>query len=234
VADPLKFERGVLKFEAVQLDPVEQTSEVKVFDLDCDPPPVGTQSDYNPKLQVPPVFQPRFLQQSELAQLLEGARQPGETSLSSATLLAALADAWKFKTFDIDLSKIPDDWEAPVPCFITSIRFYTVGNTFEVTARAARDVTLGGEAFPAGDTVATFRIWRPLYYQFIRRFTWNPKCCPGVPEQIRGEERTDAFYPGKPDFKFEDVPPGWFKGKNKFKLELRLEYTRPRPRDRDD
>ncbi len=180
------------------------------------------------------MFQPRFLQRSELDRLLEGARQPGETSLSSATLLQELADAWKFKTFDVDLLQIPEDWQSPVPCFVASVRFYAQGDSFEVTARTARDVTLGGEAHPAGDTVASFRIWRPRYYQFIRRFTWNPKCCPGLPEQTRMEDRSETFFPGKPKFKFEDVPPGWLLGKDKFKIDLRREYYPPRLRDEDD
>jgi hypothetical protein len=53
-------------------------------------------------------------------------------------------------------------------------------------------VTHGTETFPAGDTVATFRISSPISYQFVRRYTWNPQCCSGTATS-RGDDRSEIF-----------------------------------------
>jgi hypothetical protein len=80
---------------------------------------------------------------------------------------------------------------------VTSVRYFPVYAVYEVVARTRREIILGGELYKVDDTVATFRIWKPLSYYFVRRFAWNPECCPGTPPRTRGDERSEEYGPGR-------------------------------------
>lgn len=225
--DKRTFTRGSVSFEAIKASE-ERLPEEKVLLVSCAPTPRGSRTRYNPNLKCGPQFQPGFLQRSERDRLVEAAKRPGEAALTTDVLLKDIGDAMRFEVYDIDLSKIPADWENIVACYDVSISFYVEGDNWEVTAKATADITLAGETYPAGDTLATFRIWAPRYYQFIRRFAWNPECCGGTATQ-RGPEYSNTWWPGKEDWGWQ-LPDDWKLQPFTPKFKLDMPHFSPSPK----
>lgn len=195
-AVPKYLERGALAFEATELIARQVGPLHELFRVDCDPPPEGMVTTFSPPLEIAVVIEPGHLQQSELGRMLEGARTPGDVPLTADALIGELATDWRFDRVPIDLSQIPQEWRRRSLCYLTSVRYFATYAVYEVVARTRQQVTLGGEVYRTDDTVATFRLWKPLCYYFVRHFTWNPRCCPGTPPRIRADERSPEHGPG--------------------------------------
>lgn len=104
-----EFQRGKIRFENIFIA-TGNGRAVAMFELDCSPPPTGTERNYNYGKKAGPSFQPLFLQQHEMPALISGAQIPNET-LDSAGVLKAIADAFLYTVLDIDDSKIPANWK---------------------------------------------------------------------------------------------------------------------------
>jgi len=212
--------RGTATFDAVRLAE-EQLPEENVMVLSCAPAPAGSRTRFNPNLKAAPRLDPAFIQQSEITRLRTASKTPAETAEPSmATILADVASAMGFKTWDVDLGRIPAGWNAVVGCFDVTIASIVVGFRWEVTVKSSVDITSNGETFPAGDAIAIFRIWVPKYDYFVRHFRWNPACCNGT-ARTREDEVSDTWYPDAPPSL--ELPPNWgwdWKPKLKYKFDV--------------
>jgi hypothetical protein len=209
---PGPLERGALYFEAVELIERQTGQHHEIFRVDCMPPPEGMMTTFSPPPEIRPVVEPGHLQQSEINRLLEGARAAGAPPLTTDALITDLLADWRFNRVAVEFDRIPERWRRRSLCYITSVRYFAVYAVYEVVARTRQQITLGGELYKTDDTVATFRIWKPLSYYFVRCFIWNPACCPGTPPRTRGAQYTEEYGPGA-RAKFEFDP---------FKIEVRL------------
>jgi hypothetical protein len=213
--------RGNASFEAVKTGELRPPEE-RIKLVSCAPPPRGSITRFNPELKAAPRFDPAFLQQSEVTRLQAACKIAGDAADPSiATILAHIAAEMKFAAFDIDLGRLPAEWDEVVSCFDVTVASIVIFHRWEVTAKATAAVTVGGETYPAGDTLAAFHILVPRWQRFIRHFKWNPACCAGTPTE-RADELTDRWFPDKAD-KFE-LPPNWkptdeYKPKSGYKFE---------------
>lgn len=202
------YTRGAVEFEVKELpNTTELSQEEKVFEVSCAPPPKGTIARFNPTLKIGPQVVKDFLQADESNRLQQGAKKAGEASVSVDTILAELGAAVGFRTLDIDLKGIDPTWEQPVACFTTTVTYVVEGSTWEVTAKTTTGMASGGATYPAGDAIADFRVWVPKRYKFIRRYRWNPDCCPALPGPDRNHASDESGW-----WPFEvhiDLPPEW-------------------------
>jgi hypothetical protein len=232
---PGPLERGAVYFEAVELIERQTGQQHEIFRIDCVPPPEGMVTTFSPPPEIVPVVEPGHLQQSELDRLLEGARAAGAPPLTADALMTDLLTDWRFNRVTVELNRIPERWRRRSVCYSTSVRYFAVYAVFEVVARTRQQITLGGELYKADDTVATFRIWKPLSCYFVRHFVWSPECCPGTPPRTRGDEHSKEHGPGA-HARFEFDP---------FRIELRPlpmpwwprlggTYTMPKPSEEEE
>jgi hypothetical protein len=211
---------GKITFEKSYVD-VRVDSEVVVFEAECNPQPAGRQKHYNPVTPVPVRLLRQFLQAAEQGAMIEGATTPGNPPPSLDDLLAQLMQAFNIKQLDIDLTKIPDPWKQVFACYNTSISYQVKYEIWEIIAKAAQATTLGGQDYPQGDTVASFRMEAPCQYRILFRMTYSRDCCP-LPEHVIMPPivHTGEWQPEMPKFKFGldldlkyklDLPLPWYK-----------------------
>ena len=173
----LTFVRGNIRFE-LKLVTQEQGRDQAIFEWDCFPPPKGYEKRFQPPVAAAVLELPEFLQPDEQDRLVQAARSAPDEALTWTDLLIAISAAFDFTPFPYDLSKIPDSWRRSEPCYDTKIVVVATHVIWEITARATIDLQFGAVTIPADDVVAVFRLGNPNTYRFMRRFHFNPKCCP--------------------------------------------------------
>jgi hypothetical protein len=183
-----KFEMGNIVFESVRL--IDQAPGIeyrRLLEYDCFPAPHGTKplvETFDPT-PVGPRLVRETVQEDELRRLLEGARGDA-TSIDLADVLSAIAGPLTLRTVTIRPDYIPASARQIVPCYKTTIVVKISFDQVEITAKAKTDVTLDGVLYPAGDTVATFRVLAPVFLSYLRWYEFNPRCCAEpAPEQFR-------------------------------------------------
>lgn len=201
------FTRGKLKFESTLIKN-EEGRIVNMFELSCTPPPTGSETNFNYTTSVRPFVQQRYLQPHEVSALLEGALMPGEIALTSEALMDDIASRLSFNSLEIDTTKIPAAWHQGVDCYKVTVGYVVVYDVYEIKAVCTEDIKVNNVDYPKDDTVASFRIYTPSQYRFIRYFTWNPECCPNKEPVLRAQEIT-SFYPEKEGYKLQLNPEKW-------------------------
>lgn len=194
---------------------------IGMFEIDCSPPPTGSEREFVYEKEAGPMIQRQYMQAGELAGLLAGAAQPGET-LNSATLLSDLATQFGFTNLAIDEKNLPPNWKNGSLCFTVTVSYMVLYTVWEIKATAAEQFTAGGTTWPKDDTVATFRIMVPQSYTFRRDYQWNPGCCSNDP-RVR-EPDIEGPFPNPYDFDLP-LPPYWFE-KPGFDLSPRVKYNK--------
>jgi hypothetical protein len=217
------FTRGSVRFES-KLVTQRTDRDRAIFEWDCFPPPEGYEKTFPPPGVATVLDLPEFLQPEEQDGLTQAARATPDEALTWPALMDAVSAAFGFRPFPIDLSKIPNEWRRRELCYDTKVVVVATHVVFEITARATSDLQFGGVQYPAGDVIATFRIGNPNSYRFVRRFVFNPKCCPGQPADERfpetaGETVRNVLEPTGLE--------GWeFKPRLRFTPDLRFEFDR--------
>ncbi len=179
------LKRGSLVFTSKLILFEYEKGRHDIFLYDCHPEPGGANRKFPLEDDLlDDQFDPKFLQGRERSQMLEGVRKSNEARLADDKLLAkVLEDVQSMFKEDrvkkIDLKSIPKNWKSVQPCLQKTISVQLYLWTFEIQARAAKEVKLGGETFPKGDLVASFRLAIVHGYRFVRHIEANPKCCDG-------------------------------------------------------
>jgi hypothetical protein len=210
------YEMGNIVFESVRLiDRAPGIEYRRLLEYDCFPPPHGTKplvETFNPT-SIGPRLVRETVQEDELRRLLEGARGDA-TSIDLADVLSAIAGPLTLRSAPIRPDYIPASARQIVPCYKTTIVAKIAFDQVEVTAKAKADVTLDGVFYPAGDTVATFRVLSPVFVTYLRWYEFNPRCCEEpTPEQFRplsevlGDDPPLA--PERPQGVDLSLPPNW-------------------------
>ena len=167
------FPRGNLKFEFKRNGTVDGAEDT-IESFTC----LGRRTGSNPVLEYKP-FQPsKFLQPEEIKRVQAFGKKTANENLSMATLQQELEAAFKIKPLKIDLTKVPQSWRRPEKCHDVVIVVVVRTQILTIDAIAAKEVTLEKVVWPAGDSVASFRIYVPDQYEFRRYRSYNEKCCP--------------------------------------------------------
>lgn len=159
--------------------------EEALFDWDCFPRPRGRVKEYVKPEAAPVLVIRGFLQPEEVDRLTQAARTSPAEALTWSGLLADLGRVFDFQPFPYGLTGVPDAWRQAEECYDTFVSVQATYLVYEITARAITALQFGPVSYPADDVVASLRILKPDSYSFVRRFTFNPRCCPGRTPQDR-------------------------------------------------
>ena len=216
--------RGNLNFASSSRIERTTTSGQVIVVYDCLPPPRGSRNKSNPETLWPISAVGEYLQDSEVSRIVAGADPSGATGF--ADLFTGVCKELGYKALDIDLSNVPPDWNQPTPCYTTTIAYVVECDVFEMDVRASTTVTLGGETYATGDSVASFRVSVPVRYKFIRWFERNYECCtlkhPTPPE---GAPSSDWYPVEERDISLSN--PGIIIGTVEAKLKFSHDYADP-------
>jgi hypothetical protein len=217
------YQRGKIKFECKTVQQ-ESGRSIGMFEIDCTPPPTGAEKTFVYDKEATPMIQQQFMQADELAGLLAGAAEPGET-LDSIILLSDLAKQFTFNNLPVDEKNLPNTWRNGSRCFTVTVSYMVLYTVFEIKATAAEQFSNGNTTWPKDDVVATFRILVPFSYTFRRDYQWNPACCMG--DRRIKEPDIEGPFP-TPHYIDFPLPPSW-KSKPGWSISPRIEY-----KDKDD
>jgi len=173
------YTTGSIKMDTTFVENFTPAAEA-VITYDCFPPPAGTIFRYNPKLTHTTELLPAFLQRSDVTRIEAAASRGGGAQLFSDVWTAAQAALNLSNTLNIDVTQIPDDWERVIECKINRISLQVEHEIYDIDVTATAAVTIDGETFPQGDSLASFRACKPFRYRFAQHLSVNPLCCPGV------------------------------------------------------
>jgi len=171
--------RGKVKFEK-QFVAEQQGREDEIETYSCLPRPHGSRRGANPRLEVPVILVPDFLQASEAERLRTAAAEQGET-LTFDTLWPAVMTLLDLDKLTIDLGDLPQNLRGGKDCCDCVTSVVVTYKVYTVRALANERLTFGTETYPVGDAIAAWRASEPISYKFIRRCTPNPECCPDGP-----------------------------------------------------
>ncbi len=212
-----EFVRGNLKFDK-RWDGEKHGARRVMHVYDCFEPPAGTVYDFNPPTVIPVEIVPDFLQASEAARIVEGARLPTDANPTFDGIFSETAQGLSIGPWTIDLSGLPAAWQVVVPCFKVEVGYQILYRVYEVNVTTTARVTLAGEVYPAGDRIASFRALVPEGVHFYRSFEWNPKCCGSAPPGFvaPGTSHTDWEF----RIRFSFTLPDGYKWNYQFKFGL--------------
>lgn len=213
------FTLGRLSFERLWRGTTESAEQVIAIH-DCAPPPRGSRLNGNPPAQWPAEIQPTFLQPSEVGRIVAGAAAPPAPA-DFGTVLATVMANLGLKPLAVDIGLVPAAWHRITPCMRTTISYMVECEIIDIDVATTVDLVLGGEAYPAGDRVASFRVLNPRRYRFIMRHEHNPACCQGL-HVVPPLEQSDWFPEAERDFKIE-IGPG-YEWKWKWSISPGLQY----------
>ena len=125
---------------------------------------------------------------------------------------------FNYNDMAIDEANFPVAWKNTERCFKVSISYRVKYIIKEIKVTAEQLFTSGAETYPAGDTVATFRILVPDKYEFMRSYQWNPECCKDGTPAERQPDYCDPFPPSI-EYKLYPLPEKW-----KYKFGFGLQY----------
>lgn len=184
------YQRSKIKFESTKVQE-ESGRCTAMFEIDCSPPPAGSERTFVYEKEAAPMIQQRYMQAGELAALLAGAANPGE-ALDSAALLSDLGKQFNYTNLAIDETNMPNAWKNGSLCYTVTVGYVVLYAVWEIKATATETFTAGTDTFPQNDVVATFRILAPQSYTFRRDYRWNPECCMGG-KRIKEHETAGPF-----------------------------------------
>jgi hypothetical protein len=184
------FTLGRLNFDKLRRGSTESAEQIIAIH-DCAPPPRGSRLNGNPPAQWPTEIQPTFLQPSEIGRIVAGAASPPGQSDFGTILVTVMANLG-LKPLAIDLSLVPAGWHQITRCMRTTIAYVVESDIIDVDVTTTVDATFGGETYPAGDRIASFRVLNPRRYRFIRRYQDNPECCKDY-HVTPADEQSDWF-----------------------------------------
>jgi hypothetical protein len=154
---------------------------IVMYEFDCAPPPTGSEKTYNFDKGAGPMVLNQYIQAREMIALLEGANTPTHAN-DSAGILSEIQNNFGYQDLQIDEKNLPPGWKNGERCYKVMLSYRVKYDIIEIKATAAQQFTSGTDTYPAGDTVATFRILVPKQYEFMRSYQWNPECCNEVPK----------------------------------------------------
>ncbi|MGE0666848.1 MAG: hypothetical protein AB7O49_09865 [Sphingomonadales bacterium] len=215
---------GRLNFDKQRRGSTESAEQI-IAVHDCAPPPRGSRLNGNPAAQWPAEIQPTFLQPSEIGRIVAGATAPPGPSDFGAIMASVMANLG-LKPLAIDLALVPNGWHRVTPCMRSTIAYLVEGDIIDVEVTTTVEAVFGGETYPAGDRIASFRVLNPRRYRFLLRHEHNPGCCQGY-HVVPPPEQSDWFPEGERDIKI-DFGAGYdwnWNWKGKWSLSPGLEYN---------